>query len=87
LSFVHNTKRYCCDIIFLNIHAPTEDEIDDVKDSFYEELEHIFDELHKYSIKILSGDFSAEMLSNVLSRLSPYVDEINGDHQCGFCCN
>jgi hypothetical protein len=22
-----------------------------------------------------------------LSRLSPYVDEIIGDHQCGFRCN
>jgi hypothetical protein len=26
--------------IVLNVHAPTEDKIDDVKDSFYEELEH-----------------------------------------------
>jgi hypothetical protein len=26
-------------IIVLNIHAPTEDKTDDVKDSFYEELE------------------------------------------------
>jgi hypothetical protein len=31
-----------CDII-LNDHAPTEDKIDDRKDSFYEELEHVFD--------------------------------------------
>jgi exonuclease III len=27
-------------IIVLNVHAPTEAKIDDVKDSFYEELEH-----------------------------------------------
>jgi hypothetical protein len=32
-----------CDIIVLNIHAPAEDKIDDMKDSFYEELEHVFD--------------------------------------------
>jgi hypothetical protein len=25
-----------------------------------------------------------KILSNILSRLSPYVDEIIGDHQCGF---
>jgi hypothetical protein len=25
------------------IHAPTEDKTDDVKDSFYEELERVFD--------------------------------------------
>jgi hypothetical protein len=27
-----------CHIIVLNVHAPTEDKIDDVKDSFYKEL-------------------------------------------------
>jgi hypothetical protein len=32
--------RVCwCHIIVLNVHAPTEDKTDDVKDSFYEELE------------------------------------------------
>jgi hypothetical protein len=28
-----------CNIIVLNVHAPTEDKIDDIKDRFYEELE------------------------------------------------
>jgi hypothetical protein len=28
-----------CDIIVLNVHVPTEDNIDNVKDSFYDELE------------------------------------------------
>jgi hypothetical protein len=31
-----------CDIIFLNVHVQTEHKIDDTKDRFYEELEHIF---------------------------------------------
>jgi hypothetical protein len=30
-------------VIVLNVHVSTEDETDDVKDSFYEELEHVFD--------------------------------------------
>jgi hypothetical protein len=30
-------------IIVLYVHAPTEDKSDDVKDSFYEEMECIFD--------------------------------------------
>jgi hypothetical protein len=34
-----------CDIIVLKVRAPTEDKIDDVKDSFYEKLEHV---LHKF---------------------------------------
>jgi exonuclease III len=50
-----------CDIIVLNVHTPTEDKIDDVKVNFYEELVRLFDELHKYHIKIFLGDFSAEL--------------------------
>jgi hypothetical protein len=49
---MHNTERslvsYCSDV-----HTPTEDNIDDVKDSFYEELEHVFDKFPKYHMKIL----------------------------------
>jgi hypothetical protein len=30
-----------CDIIVLNVHAPTEDKSGETKDSFYEELEHV----------------------------------------------
>jgi hypothetical protein len=36
-------RGHWCDIIVLNVHAPTEDKIDDRKDRFNEELEHIFD--------------------------------------------
>jgi hypothetical protein len=34
-------------IIVLNVHAPTEDKTDDVKDSFYVELERVFDKFPK----------------------------------------
>jgi hypothetical protein len=34
-------------IIVLNVHAPTEDKIDDLEDSFYEELECVFDKSPK----------------------------------------
>jgi hypothetical protein len=47
-------------IIVLNIHAPTEDKIDDVKNSFYEELEWVFDKFPKCHVKILL-DFNAEV--------------------------
>jgi exonuclease III len=36
-------------------------QIDDVKDSFYEELERVFDKFPKYHMKILVGDFNAEV--------------------------
>jgi hypothetical protein len=48
-------------IIVLNVHAPTEDKTDDVKDSFYEELECVFDKFPKYHMKILLGDFNAKV--------------------------
>jgi endonuclease/exonuclease/phosphatase family metal-dependent hydrolase len=50
-----------CHITVLNVHAPAEDKTDDVKDSFYEELERVFDEFPKYHMKILLGDFNAKV--------------------------
>jgi hypothetical protein len=47
--------------IVLNVHAPTEDKTDDVKDSFYDELEPVFDEFPKYHMKILLGGFNAKV--------------------------
>jgi exonuclease III len=48
-------------IIVLNVHPPTEDKTDDVKDSFYEELERVFDKFPKYHMKIILGDFNAKV--------------------------
>jgi endonuclease/exonuclease/phosphatase family metal-dependent hydrolase len=45
----------------LNVHAPTEDKDDDIKDSFYEELEQVFDQFPRYHMNILLGDFNAKV--------------------------
>ncbi|PNF36269.1 hypothetical protein B7P43_G06499 [Cryptotermes secundus] len=45
----------------MNVHAPTEDKIDDIKDRFYEEVEHVFDKFPTYPIKILLEDFNAKV--------------------------
>jgi hypothetical protein len=42
-----------CDINVLNVHAPTEDKCDDIKDSIYEELEYVFDKFPKHNTQIL----------------------------------
>jgi exonuclease III len=42
LSYIILRGRWC-NIIVLNVHTPTEDKIDDIKDRFYDELEQIFD--------------------------------------------
>ena len=60
LSYIVLKGRWC-DIIVINAHAPTEEKDDHIKDSFYEELEHTFDQLSRYNMKILLGDFNAKV--------------------------
>ena len=48
-------------IIVLNAHAPSEEKSDESKDSFYEELERVFDHFPKYHRKIILGDFNAKV--------------------------
>jgi hypothetical protein len=45
----------------LNVHAPTEDKIDDIKDMFYEELEQVFDKFLRYHVKMLLVYFNAKV--------------------------
>jgi hypothetical protein len=53
VEFVNDRMSYIilrcrwCHIIVLNVHAPTEDKIEDVKDSVYEDLERVFDKCPK----------------------------------------
>jgi hypothetical protein len=46
MSYIILRGRWC-HVVVLNVHVPTEDKSDDVKDSFYEELERVFDKFHK----------------------------------------
>jgi exonuclease III len=48
-------------IIFLNVHAPSEEKSEESKDSFYEKLEQVFHHFPKYHTKILLGDFNAKV--------------------------
>jgi hypothetical protein len=60
ISYITLKGRWC-DIIVLNVYAPTKDKDDDIKDSFYEELEQVFDQVPRYHMKILLGDFSVKV--------------------------
>jgi hypothetical protein len=42
------------------MHAPNEDKSDDKNDSFYEALDHVFDQFPMYHMKILLRDFNEE---------------------------
>jgi hypothetical protein len=50
-----------CYIIVLNVHAPSENKIDDMKDSHYKELERVFDKFPKHHRKISLEDFNAKV--------------------------
>jgi hypothetical protein len=52
MSYIILRGRWC-HIIVLNVPAPAEDKIDDVKGNFYEELERVFDKFPKYHMQIL----------------------------------
>jgi len=58
----HIVLRGCwCNSIVLNVHAPSEEKSDELKDIFYEGLEQVFDHFPKYHMKILLGDFNAKV--------------------------
>jgi hypothetical protein len=42
-----------CNIVVLNVHAPSEENSDDSKDSIYEKLEQVFNHFPTYHMKIL----------------------------------
>jgi hypothetical protein len=60
MSYIILRGRWC-NIIVLNVNGPCEHKGDDVKDSFYEELRHVFDQFPRYDMKILFGDFNAKV--------------------------
>jgi hypothetical protein len=66
-----------CHIIVLNVHAPTEDKTDDVKDSFYEELERMFDKFYKYRLEILLGDVNAKVGKEDIFKLTIGNESLN----------
>ena len=68
VEFVNDRMSYIvlrgrwCNIIVLNVHAPSEEKGDNSKDSLYEELEQVFFyHLPKYDMKFLFGDFNAKV--------------------------
>jgi hypothetical protein len=47
VEFVSDRMSFIIHIIVLIVHAPTQDKADDVKNSFYEGLESVFDKFPK----------------------------------------
>jgi hypothetical protein len=69
------------------VHAPVEDKDDDIKDIFYKELDQVFDQFHRYHMKILLGDFNAkvgrkDIFKPLIGNESPH--EVNNDRVVNF---
>ncbi|XP_028033130.1 craniofacial development protein 2-like [Bombyx mandarina] len=45
----------------INAYAPTELAKEENKDSFYEDLEAVIDQVPEYDVKIILGDFNAQV--------------------------
>jgi len=56
-----------CNIIILNVRAPSEGKCDDSKDGFCEGIEQVFDHFPKYHMKILLGDFYSKVGERIFS--------------------
>jgi hypothetical protein len=54
-------RGHWCNIIVLNVRAPSEEKSGDPKNGSYEELQQVFYHFPKYHMKILSGDFNAKL--------------------------
>ena len=69
-----------CNIIVLNLHAPSEEKSDDSKDSFYEELEQgFFYHFSKYHMKILLGDCNAKVGRGNIFKLTVVNESLHQD--------
>jgi hypothetical protein len=54
-------RGHWCNIIVLNVNAPCEDKGDEIKESCYKELGHVFDQFPRYCMKTLLGDFNVNI--------------------------
>ena len=78
VSYIVLRGRWC-NIIVLNVHAPCEEKSDDSKDSFYEELQQVFDRCPKYRMKILFKDFNAKVGRKNIFKLTIWNDSLHQD--------
>ena len=54
-------RGHWCNIIVLNVCAPSEENSVYSKDNFYEELEQVFDHFPTYHMKIVLGEFNVKV--------------------------
>jgi uncharacterized phage infection (PIP) family protein YhgE len=72
------------------VHDSRKDKINDMKTSFYEELEQVFDKFPKYHKKILLADFNAKVARGKMfkptigNKILHEISNDNGDRTANF---
>ncbi|PNF35343.1 hypothetical protein B7P43_G02567, partial [Cryptotermes secundus] len=69
ISYIILKGRWC-DIIVMNVHPPTEDKIDDIKDRFYEELEYVFDKFPNKDNRVRVVNFAISR--NIMAKITMF---------------
>ena len=78
MSYIVLRGRWC-NIIVLNVHAPSEEKSDGSKDSFYEEIDQVFEHFPKYDTKVLLGDFNAKVGRENIFKLTIRNESLHQD--------
>uniref|UniRef100_A0A7I4XVA6 Endo/exonuclease/phosphatase domain-containing protein n=1 Tax=Haemonchus contortus TaxID=6289 RepID=A0A7I4XVA6_HAECO len=79
-------------ITVVQIYAPTEDTSEELKDSFYEQLQDIVDDTPRRNLKLIIGDFNAKLSQNRTGferGIGPFAScehhSNNGEYLALFC--
>jgi len=78
LSYIILGGRWC-NIIVLNVPAPSGEKSDDSKDNFYKELEQVFYYFPKYHMKILLGDLNAKVWRGNIFKPTVWIKSLHQD--------
>ena len=84
--------RFTCATI-IQVYAPTDTAADNDKDVFYDQLDAVMDSIPSYDMKILMGDFNAQIgaditeFENVIGKEALGQRTDNGERLLGLCSN
>jgi hypothetical protein len=79
MSYMILRDRWC-DVTLMGVRAPTENKIDDVKDSFYEELERVFYKFPKYHMTNFLTRFQCESRQGTHTIVDKSLQKIRIDY-------
>jgi len=74
------TRSTCATIV--QVYAPTDAAVDSDKDVFYHQLDAVTDSIPSYNMKILMGDFNAQIGPNITGSENVICKKHRGTTPC-----